>query len=258
MADENTSRAIFRTDTGAAFGGASAGEYAELYASLTGEYGISTLQICEAASFSMAMVIRVALGLSANEARVCALAADNLCGWCALATMRHLRNAGSECFIITDREVGAGSVEWSRQWQPLQKMGINAEFWPEFRPPDYFTDLMQSCHNIIFGLFNLARPPAVEDLVGQLNEIQTPIHCIQAPLGIDIETGERGKHPLFAASTLSLGLPLSGLHAGRDYAGRHYLCDIALTREHYEKFGATAPIFTEQPVIRILPVDPEQ
>jgi hypothetical protein len=61
---------------------------------------------------------------------------------------------------------------------------------------------------------------------------------------------------LFASSTLSLGLPLAGLSGGRDRVGRHYVCDVSFSKEIFARAGvAWTPLFAEQPVVQIFPVD---
>ncbi len=230
-----------------------------MHARLRDEYGLTDLQIAEAAGFSMAMVVRFALGLSALEGQVCALVNDSLSGAVALTTLRHLVNGGSQGVVLF---VGKAIKEktpselFTRVLQPLEQMNVSMEYWHEEEQHSLVQDLLVQCHNSICGLY---RPDTEQSafeasVVEILNEISTPIHAIECPLGICETTGKKSYVPLFASSTLSLGAPLVGLQAGGQYAGRHYLCDISFTPEIYKSAELNyPPLFAEQPVIQILP-----
>lgn len=213
--------------------------------------------ICEAVSYSMSMVVRVALGLSAKGARVGAIVSDSFPGWCTLAAIRHLATAGTQCSIIYLEQAGEKSEMLQLEAAPLSHMQINMAEWDKIKSQAASGVLFADFHNLLWGVsdFEPAGHPRITEVCDVLNELQTPIHCIQAPAGIDINTGERKKTPLFASSTLSVGLPLRGMHRGRDFVGRHYICDISICSALYRSFGEDiTEIFSEQPVVQIYPV----
>jgi NAD(P)H-hydrate repair Nnr-like enzyme with NAD(P)H-hydrate epimerase domain len=219
--------------------------------------GISQAQITEAASYSMAMVVRFALGLSAQDGQVCVLAADSIAGCIGLATLRHLVNAGSRGHVIV---VGKSTgQDLNRELKTLKEIGVPVSSWTSSDQSADMAMLFASCHNVIYGLYcDPGSTNISSELVATINELvnemSTPIHCIELPLGLHPDTGVSNSSALFASSTLSLGVPLAGLHAGNELAGRHYVCDISMTQEMYKKLGQPEgpAIFSEQPVLQIL------
>lgn len=223
------------------------------------EFGVSAEKRAEAASFSLAMVVRFALGLSASEGRVCAVVRDVFAGRVALACLRHLMNAGSAGLVVLHGEPGREPEHLAEELRTLKQLGAEFHEWQDAADHQFLTTVFGSCHNVMLGAFDLDRAPDQWDRLAAslLNELQTPIHCIGAPLGVDWETGGKSGEPLFASSTLSLGLPLRGLSVGSDYVGRHYLCDVSIPLAQYRQlFPACAPLFSDQPVTQIFSTDP--
>ncbi len=245
----------YKSDSGARIPAVGLKEFSAMLDSLL-ELGVTTPQICEAASFSFAMVVRVALGLSAEAAKVVALVRSGLGSATTLAAVRHLVNAGTAAHILTVGDA-LEDPDIELQSRPLQKMGVPFTPWSGAADHDAAADLIASSHAALCGLFDVkAEPiPFIAEVSQVLNELRTPIHCVQSPIGINPETGAKLSNPLFASSTLSLGIPLTGLAAGKDYCGRHYLCDISFTEEIYraKSTGDTGRLFSEQPVVQIFP-----
>lgn len=220
---------------------------------LTGEFGVSNLQIAEAASYSLAMVVRFALGLSASGGKVCVVFNDSLAGEVALACARHLCNAGGNVVLLPFCTLSNASDELKHQLYTLGKMDISPST-PETL--DLIQGYMNHSHNLIFALYggSVNSTFGMDEFVKLLNESQLPIHCIEAPYGVNSDTGAAEDEPLFASSTLSLGAPLKGLYTGSDYVGRHYVCDISLTSTIYRSMGEDlTPLFSDQPVVQVFP-----
>ncbi len=257
MTSENAQQLCYRTDTGVLLPGVSPEQHAALLQALVQEYALSSEQICEAASYSLAMVVRVALGLSADQAKVTGLAGDHINGWSVLAALRHLANAGTEARVmLVDAPLEGGSENLARQLAPLRRMGISIEEWTGPQQNEGFSSILADSHAAVFGLFppDGAAGAAVDRAVSLLNELRTPVHAVQAPTGVDLETGARRGTTLFASSTMSLGVPLRALAPGSEYCGRLYLCDISLPADLYRRVGPDiGRIFSEQPVVRIFP-----
>ena len=248
---------LFRTETGYTFPGVPAHEFFAVLNELTSSYGLTMPQICEAASYSMAMVLRVALGLSADRAVVGALVNDSLSGWATLAAMRHLANAGSACKVIPVQLPQQPGDQYLLQIKPLEKIGAEITRWDSAQDNAVITDMVLDCHALFCGLSSPKSGDTdfIQNIAGVLNEIKTPVHSVQCPMGIDPDSGARAAAALIASSTISLGLPLAGLHRAEDFVGRHYLCDISITRDLYLTTGENlTPLFAEQPVIQIFPV----
>lgn len=246
----------FKTKSGVQFSGVSSQDLARMHGELS-ELGINRFQITEAASYSLAMVVRYALGLSATDGKVCAIVSDCLAGLTTLATLRHLVNAGANGILFSLKDPASYSEEFRAALKPLAGMGISLEVCGSVAAGSRANEVISTSHNVICGLYG-----GVEDnqklleVINILNEVQTPIHVVESPLGIDPDSGEK-QNPLFASSTLSLGAPLNGLNPADDCVGRHYLCDISLTKEIYSRSGDDlSKLFAEQPVTQISPVLP--
>lgn len=247
---------MFRTERGLAVPGVGSAGLSAMRESLFRDYAVVPAQICEAVSYSHAMVVRFALGLSASGGNVCAIVRDSLCGWCALAVCRHLVNSGASATVIKVPEGGKPSDEMSRQLAALSRMKVPLDEWRNEDDSDRLASTLLEHHNVICGLFALGeREPSIFEAICEvLNDIKTPVHTLEAPLGVDPDTGRHASYALYASSTLSLGAPLGGLDAGRDFVGRHYLCDTSFTSEIYGAQGLDySSVFSEQPVIRIFP-----
>jgi NAD(P)H-hydrate repair Nnr-like enzyme with NAD(P)H-hydrate epimerase domain len=222
-------------------------------AALINKYYLNNLQIAEAASYSMAMVVRYALGLTAQDGQVLVFVNDSLPGLISLATARHLSVAGSSCTVITYNNRDNKSAEFSSLVNITKALQIPIH---DSVNVDSIEVMLNNSHNVILGLFDIERPvnSDYDKLIEILNEARTPIHCIDMPLGVDVETGQGLSNPLFASSTLSLGTVYSGLFNGATYAGRHYICDISICKELYLSEGLDlCPLFYEQPVTQIFP-----
>lgn len=249
--------ADFKTKSGFEFQGFTRDSLLRMHEELASEFCLSKDVLAEAASYSMAMVVRFALGLSASGGKVCSVAKDTLAGYVALATIRHLVNAGAQAQVLLLLEEGASaSPELTRQVTALEKLGVMLPDPGNADEMDSFTEFLKSSHNIIFGVYSPNGAPdefitAVSEL---LNEERTPVHCIEAPPGLDVDNGSAVPGALYASSTLSLGAPLRGLNKGKDFVGRHYVCDVSFSRELYSKHGPDLTgLFAEQPVIQIFP-----
>lgn len=232
---------------------------------LQSEFAISAAQIAEAASYSMAMVVRYALGLNANEGRITTFAADTLDGLIALATIRHLVNAGcSTQVFIVDPLGKAESPELAQQLTPLRRLGVAIDTLRYPHQISRWQSVVGLSHNAILGLADLeaSESTLAPAIIDSLNETRTPVHSVDAPYGLDLDSGTPGAATLFSSSTLSLGLPYRGLFYGHTHVGRHYVCDISLPRPLYEAAGYNlAPLFAEQPVVQIypnIPPEPEE
>ncbi len=242
--------------------GASIAEMAQLRSSLDTQIGVSTLQIAESVAFSMAMVVRSALGLHAYQASIGILYHDTLSGWAALATARHLSNAGCSMTLVKCSETNPPSAQLEQLLRPLEALGLTISSWSDLSRNGATESFLSSCHNLVCGISaaDTINEYQTISLTTALNEHSIPVHCIEAPLGLNLDTGQAHEHTLYASSTLSLGIPYQGLAAGHDWVGRHYLADISLPQALIEEQkGAPFPIlFSEQPVIQIFPTTQEE
>lgn len=247
---------LFKTKAGEPLHGISAATLLELRRAVTEVYGVSPTQVAEAAGYSMAMVVRYALGLSAQAGRICVVAADGLPGLVALATLRHLVIGGAAGAALLTPSTGPRSPELEAQLKTLTAMNVPVEELEPLHASGDFGRLVGDCHNVLWGASNPSANQLKElaGVIETLNEGRTPVHAVDLPAGIDPDIGTSIGTALFASSTLSLGLPLNGLSPGRDKVGRHYVCDASFTKELFEAAHVPwTPLFAEQPVVQIFP-----
>ena len=91
------------------------------------------------------------------------------------------------------------------------------------------------------------------DPVGQ-NSQQCPILALDTPSGVDTTTGDPGDPAIRATSTVTLGLPKTGLTSpqAEPYVGELYLADIGVPPELYGRIGVQiGPIFDRAMIIKI-------
>jgi NAD(P)H-hydrate repair Nnr-like enzyme with NAD(P)H-hydrate epimerase domain len=231
--------------------GVSAALFEELLRELKETFLVSETQIAESAAYSTSMVIRHALGLSAEGGIVSIIADDSLQGRIALNAGRYLRHAGAACHALVygtslseDFERAARALEVLEVPIHKAKSSERIATWLE-------TSVQRSQHMLI-GLHYAKATNALSDLQ-LINEAICPAHAISAPPGIDPDTGKAAPGAIFASSTLSLGVPLNGLYQARQYVGRHYVCDISLSARVLDQEGSSHPLFADQPVQVLLP-----
>jgi NAD(P)H-hydrate repair Nnr-like enzyme with NAD(P)H-hydrate epimerase domain len=242
----------FKLEAGQTFQGLTASQYQKLLKDQE-TLGMSTEQLVEAAAFSTAMVLRVSLGLSASGASVTALIDDSLSGMIATATLRILANAGSNTSLLGLPDLTKVSSSLNKQLEIADKTGVEIAQVTESQITDTINHIAD-CHAIIFGLYNGKSIDMTNKLVAGINEIQTPVHVIEAPPGINVDTGKREGTAIFAATTITYGLPLIGLAEANEFCGRTYLCDISIPRKIYEAHSANlSKLFEAQPVCQIFP-----
>ncbi len=220
-------------------------------------YAISMLQVSEAAAFSFAMVIRHALGTFAKDGVVSAIVGSSLAGAVVAATARHLTNAGAtlRVFVLDQEALEPATKE---QLTILSKLSVEVY---QVRGRRGFTDVVDSfdsAHTVLWGMHGSSRDS--EEVSAQfterLNEHTVPVHTVDSPPGIDPTTGERVGTVLYASSTLSLGMVLSGLFRANTFVGRHYICDALIPATLYQAVDLSlGELFSEQPVIKITPVE---
>lgn len=250
--------ASFYTQQGRELRGVTAQQHAALLLALRDELGITPLQTAEAAAYSFAMVVRYALGLSATGGQVSALVNDSLAGWIVLATVRHLRNAGADVRVLFLMDPEQHGDEIARLLKPLESQQVDLDHWSLWADDARLEELCATSHNILVGLMSPV-DEGQQRFVSAFNEAQTPVHVVHCPLGIDPDSGQASADPLFASSTLSLGCPLNGLQRGKDFVGRHYVCDISLTSALYQRAGCgeVGWLFSEQPVVQLHATPPK-
>lgn len=227
--------------------------------SLCDNYHLTSSTLAEGPAYSLAMVVRYALGLSAQGGLICGMVRDTLAGNIAINCLRHLKNAGSDVAILVLGHAKEDSLPTIHDsLRSARAYGMNVEYWNNTEQNELVIDIIQECHNIIFGAADITSSkqgsqqadPFLDACVSILNELSTPVHCVLAPSGVNLETGELVGERLFASSTMALGAPLTSLLQQPDLLGRLYVSDLSLPRSFYSELSEDFPIlFDEQPII---------
>jgi len=197
-------------------------------------------KVIEASALSMAMVTRYALGASAINGNIIGLVTNTLSGAICVATLRHLINSGAkiDCYIFSDSIDGLVQNEIDLLAQSPVSISYNT--------PDEET--LSSAHTIISGIFEASDLDShkFNQLAEAINNSTVPVQSILAPCCSKQTT------PIYAASTLFLGLPITFPNIDLDLLGRTYLCDISLSPKQYSAYGLnSSALFSEQPVIKL-------
>lgn len=243
---------MFITKRGGLVRGYSSEEF-NLLVQQSEDLGVSTIQMAEAASYSYAMVSRSSLGLSCKDASLTVIVTDSLPGCVALGTLRHLFNNGAigKVFLVGTTLEAIGS-DLASFIQPLICCGLIVHPCTGFADIALLRTAAESSHTVLSGCIDTNLPKQLlKDVTDLLNELSTPIHSVLTPLGVHGDTGV-ALDPVYSATTLSLGVPLIGLEHAREAIGRHYLCDISLSRKVFDdRQEDLTDLFSEQPITQI-------
>lgn len=243
---------MFISKRGGAIRGFSSDEFVQILRT-SEELGVSPIQMAEAASYSYAMVARSSLGLSSKDAILTVLISDSLAGCIALGTLRHLFNSGANGNVfLVGTTLEHISADLAVFIQPLLNCGVSVQACNNFSDIAALRTSLESSHAALCGLASTTFAQQLQkDITDLLNELSTPIHSVIAPLGINWDTGT-GTDPIFSSTTLSIGVPLTGLETSRESVGRHYLCDISIPKRVFDDRGEDfTHTFSEQPITQL-------
>jgi hypothetical protein len=215
---------------------------------------LSALQIIEGCGYSCAMVVRFALGHTADKGSITVFASDSFYGCIALAAARHLLNSGALVKVVIPHPSSEFSNDFTKLLIPFDIRGGALFGWSN---PAWgeLSELVDNSHNVLCGFADAGKidPLYHTNFALNMNESRVPVHCIGAPIGASNQLAPNVQEQLFASSTLSLGLPLTVLEKNHDLVGRHYLCDIGWALSDYHQREVQGPsLFAEQPVIQLI------
>jgi NAD(P)H-hydrate repair Nnr-like enzyme with NAD(P)H-hydrate epimerase domain len=242
------SQALFYTKSGLMFPGFTLEQVQKVRRALVEDFGLSELQMAESAAFSLAMVLRYSLGLSSAEAQIAMVVGNGFGSLVALAAARQMQNAGSKVNLVIPPQLLDLNCE--KAVSVAQRMGVGVF------EEEKFSEALESVHAIVLANVdvNTSVPQYNSQLMEFLNESSIPVHCVDAPPGVNLSTGEVSGNVVYAASTVAVGTPLAALHAAREVVGRMYVCDISIPKSLYKIANTDlGQIFTEQPVQQIFP-----
>lgn len=135
----------------------------------------------------------------------------------------------------------------------LERMGV------PMRTPDQFSpDVLAHADAILDALigYSLQGPPRepIASLIRAANSAPPPVIALDAPSGLEGDSGRASEPTIKAATTLTLALPKTGLTppAVREWVGDLDLVDISVAALVYQRLGlVTEPIFATADIVAV-------
>ena len=250
------SSALYHSVTGLQVPGVTIEQFNNLINELETTFLVSLPQVVEASAYSFSMVVRHALGLSAQGGIISIIASNSISGLVALHSARYLSHAGAGVHVVTidaeEKTQEKTSELFTLAKRSLAALGvILIDINSVQRLRTWISTSCERSQHILIGCGENASLKYLPAL-GLLNEAICPVHCVQFPPGTNCQTGEATEGAIFASSVLSLGVPLNGLASARERVGRHYICDISLPTSLTDENGIRKSLFHDQPVQTLL------
>ena len=204
------------------------------------EFDIQLIQMMENAGRDLALLAKRLLHGDLADRPIVVLAGRGNNGGGGLVAARHLLNWGAWVQVLLTHRPAEYSGVPAHQLGILTRMGLPiawAEEGWELPPADLVIDAV-----IGYGLRGNPQDVAAT-LINLANSSMAPILSLDAPSGLDTESGVLHSPAIHAAATLTLALPKAGLLSedGRSAVGDLYLGDISVPPHLYEALGLDVP-----------------
>ncbi|MEX2159707.1 MAG: NAD(P)H-hydrate epimerase [Dehalococcoidia bacterium] len=214
------------------------------------ELGISLVQMMENAGLQLADLVRRLLASTLTGRRVAVLAGRGNNGGGGLAAARRLDAWGARVsVVIADAPERFQDVP-AMQLDILRRMNVPVSQFDGTLPAhDVLVDAL-----IGYGLEEAPRG-ATRDLIAAANESAAPTISLDAPSGVDVDTGEAPGEAIRAQATLTLALPKIGLleSGARPLVGELYVADIGVPPSVYAGLGLDPPpLFADGQLVRLI------
>ncbi len=213
------------------------------------EYGVQLIQMMENAGLQLADLVRRYLGGALTDRRVVVLAGQGNNGGGGLAAARRLAAWGAEVEAILAGEAAEYRDVPELQLGILERMGVAAG---RFRGSLPRHDILIDA---VIGYSLLGAPRGVpRKMIAAANDSASPVISLDAPSGVDVDSGAAPGDAVRAAATLTLALPKAGLLQpdALPYVGDLYLADISVPAALYSELGFSVPaMFDEGPLVRV-------
>lgn len=210
------------------------------------DYGICLIQMMENAGRNLANLTVQLLGESPSGLSICVLCGRGNNGGGGMVAARHLLNRGANVHLI--RLAGELKDVPALQWSILNKMGVRNE-------PDYVLSKADIIIDALIGYGLKGRLRSeVAHWIETMNKSRIPILALDAPAGLDTNSGAKSRFTVRAEATMTLALPKIGLmeEDARPFVGTLYLADIGVPPSLYSALGLEVDfIFSENSIIKL-------
>jgi NAD(P)H-hydrate epimerase len=225
-----------------------ADEMKEIDRSVTEKYGIDVLSLMENAGLAVAAQARRMLGNSIEGKRVGCLTGKGNNGGDGLVAARHLANWGAEVTVILSAPREDFGEVALRQLKVAEAMGMT------FLGPHAGLDGFGLLLDALLG-YNARGPPreTTANLIRRANDSGVPILAVDIPSGLDPTTGAPSEPTVRAKTTVTLGLPKTGLlnPVSREFVGELCLGDVSIPGSVYRENLVRTPLFARENVVRL-------
>ncbi len=213
------------------------------------EYGIRLLQVMENAGRNLADLAQALLEGDVQERPILVLAGRGGNGGGGMVAARHLANRGGDIQVVLAHPVDEFRGDPARQLDILLAMGVSVTMagdgW-ELPSADLIIDAL-----IGNGLSGAPRG-ATGNLIQLANSHPAPILALDAPSGLNVDTGQMYEPSIRATATLALALPQKGLYVHPEWVGELFLADISVPAVLYEDMDFECfPVFSASPILHI-------
>ena len=214
------------------------------------ELGISLVQMMENAGLQLADLVTRHIAAPLVGGRVAVLAGRGNNGGGGLAAARRLSNWGPDVTVVLADAPEEFRDTPALQLSILRRMNV---------PISQFDGTLPA-HDVLVGAligYGLAGAPRgiTRDVIVAANESAAPTISLDAPSGVDVDTGETPGEAIRAQVTLTLALPKIGLlePCARSLVGELYVADIGVPPSVYAGLGLDLPpLFADGPLVRLI------
>lgn len=214
------------------------------------EYRLNPEQSMELGGRHLAHLARLLfLKGKADGKAVALLVSPSSKGGVVLAAARRLHQWGANVRLVLSHSVDDFQGMVATQLDRVQRQGLII-----VEPPSLGGSL------IIDGLegLNWQSEPTdrIVELIEWANRQLSPVLALEAPAGLDVETGQQRRVCMRASATLALALPKGNVmkDSSRAVVGEVYLADVSVPQALYAAPGLdlkVGPIFSESDIVRL-------
>lgn len=218
------------------------------------KYGINLYQMMENAGRSLALLSgKHFLDEKIRFKKIAVLVGKGGNGGGAIVAARRLQNWGAEVHVFLSNPENELKTITKAQLEIIKKIGIKISPAESLNANDTYDMIIDG----IYG-YALQGPPdkIAAHMIDWANDQQCHVISLDAPSGIELETGRIHNTTIKADATLTIALPKKALlsKASEVYIGELFLTDISVPDEVYRELHLEEPIpdyFTTGDIVQL-------
>lgn len=197
------------------------------------EYGIPSLVLMENAGIRTVEVIEELLG-DVQGKTIVVIAGKGNNGGDGLVIARHLLNAGALVYIFVMGKEEELSPDNLTNFNVIKKMTSNYHYLCEEADLDKLMLALLSADLIVDSIYGVGFKGKLNEfdskVIKMVNWCQAPVVAVDIPSGLEADTGKAHGEVVYAAHTVTYGLPKIGLiiEPGKNYVGTLSVADISI------------------------------